>query len=230
MLNRKHAIATLGSLLADPGRSAMLMSLLDDRSLSAGELARAAGVSPQSASAHLAKLASGGLITVRDEGRCRYYKLSNSKVAYALEALGAISTISAPAKSMRPKVDEQMMLARSCYDHMAGRIAVLLAERLEEKRMLATAGRGDYKVTTRGREWFADLGIDVKQPTYKPAGLRSPLPGLDGATSSSCRRCGIGAAGSFSARGMGRPGWRESRLACDPQRRGEFCSTGIEGE
>lgn len=161
MLNRKHAIATLGSLLADPGRSAMLMSLLDDRSLSAGELARAAGVSPQSASAHLSKLASGGLITVRDEGRCRYYKLSNSKVAYALEALGAISTVAAPAKYIRPKVDEQMMLARSCYDHMAGRIAVLLAERLEEKRMLAAAGRGDYKVTSRGKEWFADLGIEV---------------------------------------------------------------------
>lgn len=163
MLNRKHAIATLGSLLADPGRSAILMSLLDGRSLSAGKLARAAGVSAQSASAHLAKLNRGGLITVRDEGRCRFYHLSNAKVAYALEALGAISTVHAPVKYLRPKVDAQMMLARSCYDHMAGRIAVMLAERLEEKKMLASAGRGDYKVTTRGREWFAELGINVEQ-------------------------------------------------------------------
>ncbi len=163
MLNRKHAIATLGSLLADPGRSAILMSLLDGRSLSAGELARAATISPQSASAHLAKLSRGGLITVRDEGRCRFYQLRNAKVAYAIEALGAISTVHAPASYLRPKVDEQMMLARSCYDHMAGRIAVMLAERLEQKRVLATAGRGDYKVTARGREWLADLGIEVDE-------------------------------------------------------------------
>jgi DNA-binding transcriptional ArsR family regulator len=163
MLNRKHAIATLGSLLADPGRSAILMSLLDERSLSAGDLARAAAISPQSASAHLAKLSQGGLIVARSEGRCRYYKLSSAKVAYALEALGAIGTVSATINHGRPKTDEQMMLARSCYDHMAGRIAVMLTERMEEKRILTAAGRGDYRVTTRGREWFADLGIRVDE-------------------------------------------------------------------
>jgi DNA-binding transcriptional ArsR family regulator len=161
MLNRKHAIAALGSLLADPGRSAILMSLLDGGSLAAGELARAAGVSPQSASAHLAKLTTGGLVTARSEGRCRFYQLRSARVAYALEALGAVSTIQAPVKYIRSKVDEQMMMARSCYDHMAGRIAVMVTERLEEKRVLASVGQADYRVTTRGREWFGDLGIQV---------------------------------------------------------------------
>jgi DNA-binding transcriptional ArsR family regulator len=163
MLNRKHAIASLGSLLADPGRAAILMSLLDDRSLSAGDLARAAAISPQSASAHLARLTQARLIVARKEGRCRYYKLSSAKVAYALEALGAIGTVSATINHTRAKVDEQMMLARSCYDHMAGRIAVMLTERMEEKRILAPAGRGDYRITMRGREWFADLGIKVDE-------------------------------------------------------------------
>src|SRR5690242_18858782 len=91
-MKERHAIASLGSLLADPGRSAMLLALLDGQALSAGELARAAAVSAQSASAHLAKLTEGGLISVEQEGRCRYYKLSGTRVAYALEALGAIST------------------------------------------------------------------------------------------------------------------------------------------
>jgi DNA-binding transcriptional ArsR family regulator len=161
MLNRKHAIATMGSLLADPGRSAILMSLLDDRSLSAGDLARAAAISPQSASAHLAKLSRGGLIVAKTEGRCRYYRLSSVKVAYALEALGAIATVPAGIRHARPKADDQMMLARSCYDHMAGRIAVTLTERLEEERILAAAGQGDYRVTGRGCEWFAELGIVI---------------------------------------------------------------------
>jgi DNA-binding transcriptional ArsR family regulator len=163
MLNRKHAIATMGSLLADPGRSAILMSLLDGRSLSAGDLARAAAISPQSASAHLSKLSRGGLIIAKTEGRCRYYKLSSVKVAYALEALGAIATVPATTNHARPGVDDQMMLARSCYDHMAGRIAVMLTERLEEERILAAAGHGDYKVTGKGREWFAELGIRVDE-------------------------------------------------------------------
>jgi DNA-binding transcriptional ArsR family regulator len=134
MMNRKHAIATLGSLLADPGRSAILMSLLNDRSLSAGDLARSAAISPQSASAHLSKLSRGGLIVAKTEGRCRYYRLSSAQVAYALEALGAIATVPAPERNVHLRVDAQMMLARSCYDHMAGRIAVMLAQRPGRKR------------------------------------------------------------------------------------------------
>jgi DNA-binding transcriptional ArsR family regulator len=161
MMNRKHAIAALGSLLADTGRSAILLALLDGGSLAAGELARAAGVSPQSASAHLAKLTAGGLVSARSEGRCRFYQLRNARVAYALEALGAVATVQAPVQYIRPKVDEQMMLARSCYDHMAGRIAVKLTERMEEKRIIAAAGSNDYRVTTRGRDWFGKLGIEL---------------------------------------------------------------------
>ena len=88
-MKEKHAISSLGYLLADPGRTAMLLALLEGRSLPAGELARAASVSAQSASAHLAKLSRGGLITVQREGRCRYYKLAGQRVANALEALGA---------------------------------------------------------------------------------------------------------------------------------------------
>src|ERR1700745_449520 len=91
-MKEKHAISSLGYLLADPGRTAILLALLEGRSLSAGELARAASVSAQSARAHLAQASQGGLITMGREGRCRYYKLAGQTVANALEALGAIST------------------------------------------------------------------------------------------------------------------------------------------
>ncbi len=215
MLNRKHAIATLGSLLADPGRSAILMSLLDDRSLSAGDLARAAAISPQSASAHLAKLSRGGLIVAKTEGRCRYYRLSSVKVAYALEALGAIATVPAAISHTRPKADDQMMLARSCYDHMAGRIAVMLTERLEEERILAAAGQGDYRVTGQGTRMVCGAGNHGRRPAFKPAGIRASLSGLDGTASAPCRRRGIGAAKSFFAGRVGGAYWRKPRPARD---------------
>ncbi|HEY1939148.1 MAG TPA: winged helix-turn-helix domain-containing protein [Candidatus Angelobacter sp.] len=163
MLNGKYAIAMMGSLLADPGRAAILMALLEDRSLSAGELARVAGVSAQSASAHLAKLSSGGLVQVRSEGRCRYYRLRDAKVAFALEALGAISTVRTAKPEVLPRADAQMMLVRSCYDHMAGRIAVMLTRHMEEERLITAENRRDYRVTTQGKEWFAGFGIDVNE-------------------------------------------------------------------
>src|SRR6202000_208539 len=111
-MKEKHAISSLGSLLADPGRSAMLLALLEGRALPAGELARAAAVSAQSASAHLAKLCRGGLITVQRDGRCRYYKLAGPRVANALEALGAISTVRPVAEYTTTKADPSMLLAR----------------------------------------------------------------------------------------------------------------------
>ena len=139
----------------------MLLALLEGRSLPAGELARAASVSAQSASAHLAKLSKGGLITMQRDGRCRYYKLAGPRVANALEALGAISTVRPVADYMATKVDQPMRLARSCYDHLAGRIGVALTDAMQKQRVIVSEGERDYRITTRGEDWLSELGVPV---------------------------------------------------------------------
>jgi len=147
----------------------MLLALLEGRPLPAGELARAASVSAQSASAHLAKLSKGGLITMQRDGRCRYYKLAGPRVANALEALGAISTVRPVADYMAAKVDQPMLLARSCYDHLAGRIGVALTDVMQKQRVIVTEGERDYRITTRGEDWLNELGVrvDVLQPSKR---------------------------------------------------------------
>ncbi len=159
-MKEKHAISTLGYLLADPGRAAMLVALLEGRSLPAGELARAASVSAQSASAHLAKLSKGGLITMQRDGRCRYYKLAGPRVANALEALGAISTARPAADYILAKADKSLLLARSCYDHLAGRIGVALAEAMQKQHVIVTEGERDYRITGKGANWLGQFGIE----------------------------------------------------------------------
>jgi DNA-binding transcriptional ArsR family regulator len=161
VMKEKHAISSLGYLLADPGRSAMLLALLEGRALPAGELARAAAVSAQSASAHLAKLTRGGLITMQREGRCRYYRLAGPRVANALEALGAISTVRPVAAYTAAKADQSMLLARSCYDHLAGRMGVALTETMQRQRIIVVEGERDYRVTQRGEDWLGELGIEM---------------------------------------------------------------------
>lgn len=161
-MKEKHAISSLGYLLANPGRTAMLLALLEGRSMPAGELARAASVSAQSASAHLAKLSQGGLISVQRNGRCRYYKLASQRVANALEALGAISTVRPAGEYAASKADHSMLMARSCYDHLAGRVGVALTEAMQKQRVIVPEGERDYRVTTRGEEWLAKLGIGLE--------------------------------------------------------------------
>jgi DNA-binding transcriptional ArsR family regulator len=161
-MKEKHAISSLGYLLADPGRTAMLLALLEGRSLPAGELARAASVSAQSASAHLAKLSRSGLITMQREGRCRYYKLAGQRVANALEALGAISTSRPTAEYIRSKADQSMLVARSCYDHLAGRAGVALTEAMQKQRVIVAEGNRDYRVTASGEDWLRELGLEVE--------------------------------------------------------------------
>jgi DNA-binding transcriptional ArsR family regulator len=161
-MKEKYAISSLGYLLADPGRTAMLLALLEGRSLPAGELARAASVSAQSASAHLAKLSQGGLITMERDGRCRYYKLAGHRVANALEALGAISTVRPAGEYAASKIDQSMLMARSCYDHLAGRVGVALTEAMQKQHLIIVEGDRDYRVTARGEEWLRELGLEVE--------------------------------------------------------------------
>lgn len=161
LMNITYPLASVGELIGEPARASILIALLDGRALTAGELALTAAISPQSASAHLSKLVGGGLLSVQPGGRHRYYKLAGPEVAHALEALGAISTPPRRAVALHSLDADDLRAARSCYDHIAGRVAVGLATFLEAGKVIQSHGDREYDLGPRGREWFANFGVDT---------------------------------------------------------------------
>src|SRR5215475_1724076 len=160
-MNTTYPIAAIGELLGDRARAEMLVALLDGRARTAGELAFTANVSGQSASGHLSKLVDGGLLAVQSRGRHRYFRLAGAEVAHALEALGAVATVKPP--TVRPLANEGLYVARTCYDHLAGRIAVELANGLQEENAIRPRGEHDYELGPRGEQCFTKLGIEVER-------------------------------------------------------------------
>src|ERR671930_484124 len=127
--------------------------------VSAGELARRAGVTASTASIQLAKLVDGGLLTVEQRGRYRYYSLAQPAIAAAIESLAVIAP-RRPASSLRQaRIGSDLQAARTCYDHLAGALGVALFEALRRERMLTD----ELEVTARGARRFEELGIDVGQ-------------------------------------------------------------------
>lgn len=159
-----NAIAVVASLIGDAARANMLSALMGGQALTAGELARHAGVTAQTTSGHLGKLAEAKLIAVEKQGRHRYYRLASPDVAHVIHALMS-AAVSGP-KRYRPigPKDEALRLARTCYDHMAGRLAVALADALAGSGYLLL-GDGAGLVTDEGRRFFCDFGIDLEEPT-----------------------------------------------------------------
>ncbi|MEU5884409.1 helix-turn-helix domain-containing protein [Spirillospora sp. NPDC047279] len=152
-------ISVVAALLADRARAAMLTALLDGRPLAAGELARVAGISAQTASSHLARMLDGGLVTVIKQGRHRYYSLKGPEIGEVIEAL---SRVSPPVKvrGLRQSRDAQRLhRARTCYDHLAGEAGVVLYAALVDGGMIEPNGA---EVTEKGSERLGDLGIDVQ--------------------------------------------------------------------
>jgi DNA-binding transcriptional ArsR family regulator len=157
-MNAKFTISSTAALIADPARAAILAALLDGRALPSGELARVGGVSAQSASMHLSQLVHGGLLSVKQQGRHRYYSISRREVAHAIEALGVIST----SEHCKPvKSDQALRYARTCYDHLAGELAVQLAESFEKEGFLVPNGERDYELSRRGENFLSKWNIHV---------------------------------------------------------------------
>jgi DNA-binding transcriptional ArsR family regulator len=161
LVSTAYALADVAALIGEPTRAAMLLALLDGQALPANELARAANLSASATSLHLAKLSQGGLLSVRQEGRHRYYRIASPAVACALEALGAVATRPPPPHSLSPE-RAALRAARTCYDHAAGVLAITLARKLEHARLLRATGDSSYRVTNGGSRWFAEtMHIDV---------------------------------------------------------------------
>lgn len=160
------AFAEVAALAGDPARAGMLHALMDGRALTASELARVAGITPQTASGHLARMVAVGLLGVEKQGRHRYHRLASPTVAQMIESImrvasGLQSTRLPRPLSVGPR-DAALRAARTCYDHLAGRLGVALADALVAGGYAELANDAGV-VTGAGIELFSRIGIDVDE-------------------------------------------------------------------
>jgi DNA-binding transcriptional ArsR family regulator len=160
-------VAEIAALLAEPTRAAILFALLDGRERPASELASRAGASPQAASAHLSKLVGGGLLAVTAAGRQRLFRLASPDVAHAIEALATIAKPPQVVALSQTTTIQRLRDARSCYDHLAGRLGIAVTDHFVERRALRLVGDA-FELTRHGATLFRELGIDVERaPTVR---------------------------------------------------------------
>jgi DNA-binding transcriptional ArsR family regulator len=152
-----NRIAEVASLIGEPARAAMLAALMDDRALTAAELAREAGITPQTASTHLARLTAAHLLRVHQQGRHRYHRLATPEVARMLEGLIQIAWAGEMQKD-RHQNDTALRTARICYDHIAGKLGVAIAEGLVARRYLELNEEA-ARLTHDGIEFLVQAGI-----------------------------------------------------------------------
>ena len=166
-------IAQVAQLVGDPARANMLAALLDGRALTAKELAETAGVSPQTTSSHLAKLHDTGLLSLERQGRHRYFRLASQDVARLLEAIMVVAE-AGPVRCDPWRGGDSLRIARTCYDHLAGRLAVAVADTLVDRGCLEmNADGGD--VTPAGLAFFETSGIALPPASRRRAYCRPCL-------------------------------------------------------
>lgn len=160
-------ITELAALLGDPARANMLDAMMSGLALTAGELAREAGVTAPTASAHLARLKTAGLVLVEVQGRHRYYRIANPGVAEAIEALTGLAARLNRLRTRPGPRDEALRNARVCYDHLAGAQGVALLDALISAGLIAVGGSG-LDVTDAGRRRFRAEDIDPDELARRP--------------------------------------------------------------
>ena len=154
-------LASVAMLLGDPTRAKMLTDLMDGRAWTATEMAMAGGVSASTASSHLARLSKAGVLTVRRQGRHRYYSIASREVAAAIEGLTSLAVMTDRLPRPGPR-DPALRRARVCYDHLAGEMGVRLYERLGETGVI-TGDDGALSLTARGESWCDAVGIALEE-------------------------------------------------------------------
>ena len=157
-------IAEIAGLVGEPARATMLSALLDGRALTATELARAAGVTPQTASTHLAKLAAAGLVAPLRDGRYRYFRLASPAVAQMLDGIMAVALEHRPRYRPLSRQARELSAARICYDHLAGRLSVDLTESLITREYILPGG-DVAEITPAGTRFLEDFGVDLSELT-----------------------------------------------------------------
>jgi len=157
-MNAGAHLAEIGFCIGDPSRAAMLWSLMGGESRPASELAMLANVSPQTASSHLKTLVTGRLLDVSPSGRTKFYKLSHPSVAAALESLMFVARPEMNATGIAGRTAPELVFARTCYDHLAGELAVRILKRLLDRGLLEESGK-EFSLTGSGKRFFESLGI-----------------------------------------------------------------------
>ncbi|MBI6635465.1 helix-turn-helix transcriptional regulator [Pseudomonas paralactis] len=156
------AISRVAGAIAEPARTKMLCSLMDGHARTSTEMAVIADVSASTASAHLARLKEDGLIKLHTQGRHRYFSLADAHVAQAIEALMVISR-NAQTRFV-PTTPNRLQLARTCYDHMAGSLAVQLHDYFIDAGWLSVpiADDGTYQLSMEGKNAMTGLGVEIE--------------------------------------------------------------------
>ncbi|OXG08854.1 ArsR family transcriptional regulator [Flavobacterium araucananum] len=149
-------------LIGDPTRAAIMWTLLDGRAFTATELSIAVHTSPQNMSMHLGKLLEANLLCVEKQGRHKYYRFFNKEVAYVVEAMANL--IPKPERSLKKKTGEYppIKYCRTCYDHLAGKIGVALADSLLEQKIIIEKDSA-FEISPEGEKWFSDFGINTAE-------------------------------------------------------------------
>lgn len=181
------AAARIALAIGEPARARMLYCLMDDHARTSTELAVVAGVSPSTASVHLNRLKSERLVKVLIQGKHRYYSLEGADVANVLEGLSVLAGGS--RDRFVPSTPNRLRAARTCYDHLAGTLGVLLHDRLKTLGCLSATGSGNsYDLTPKGNRMFETLGLDLE--ATRASRRRFAFPCLDWSE----RRCHLGGA------------------------------------
>ncbi len=155
-------LSTIAALIGDPTRAIMLSALLGGQSLPASELAYRSHITAQTASSHLSKLVEGGLVTMQRTGRHHYYQLKNAEVAHLLEALAVVAPPPRVKTQAQSEELNELHLARTCYDHLAGKLGVAVTQSLVDQELIRL-DEADYQVTADGAKWLAAWEIDERQ-------------------------------------------------------------------
>lgn len=167
--------AAIAALAGDPARACMLQALMDGRALTAAELAHAAGITAQTASGHLSRMVAAGLLRVEPQGRHRYHRLASPAVARMMESIMQVASdrVPTPRPVRTGPRDRALAQARTCYDHLAGRLGVALADAMVAAGHVELADDAGL-ITAQGRDFLSNLGL--------------ALPGT-GTTRAFCRPC-----------------------------------------
>ncbi|MEO7975676.1 winged helix-turn-helix domain-containing protein [Flavobacterium sp.] len=149
------------TLIGDATRASILWNLLDGRAFTATELAIAVDTSAQNISMHLGKLLDANLICVEKQGRHKYYRFYNKEVAYAVEAMANLIPKHEVSVKNKSEKYPPVKYCRTCYDHLAGKIGVALADSLLEQKIIIEK-KGVFKISNEGDKWFSDFGINIE--------------------------------------------------------------------
>ena len=156
-------IAEIAALVGDPARATMLSALIDGRALTASELARAARITPQTASTHLAKLTEAGLLSVARSGRHRHFRLASSTVVEMIEGIAAVALEKRPRYRALSGQARALETARICYDHLAGRLSVALTDALVARGYVVLDDEV-AEVTRAGKRFLGEFGVALPPP------------------------------------------------------------------